>query len=246
MKHSLLGGVAMTRLRVYDQRPGPDGVDAGCAHIHGLSDEAYYCLAGRGAVELHDLQHGFRRHLMEPGSYLQFPPGTLHRSVSYDRCEFLVIMGNGGLPEHGDARIYFGTDIDGDPAAYSKLRELAAEGLEGALRRRDASVSAYLELLRQWEQDRSAYFDELERFYSLHRQQLASRRSDYLALLQAGAGKALETSLERIHQLPGGAPSQPIRHANTRGLKVVFGMCGVLQQIDPSGALLPQVDSADN
>ena len=61
MSSGLLAGIGLTRLRVYDQRPAPDGTLSGCAHVHAYTDEAYYVIAGRGALELHDVEHGFRR-----------------------------------------------------------------------------------------------------------------------------------------------------------------------------------------
>ena len=42
MSSGLLAGIGLTRLRVYDQRPAPDGSLSGCAHVHAFTDEAYY------------------------------------------------------------------------------------------------------------------------------------------------------------------------------------------------------------
>ena len=61
MGSGLLAGIGLTRLQVYEQRPAPDGTLSGCAHVHAFTDEAYYIVAGRGALELHDVDHGFRR-----------------------------------------------------------------------------------------------------------------------------------------------------------------------------------------
>ncbi|MCG8509727.1 MAG: hypothetical protein MI741_10920, partial [Rhodospirillales bacterium] len=144
MSDGLIGGIGITHLEVYSQRPGPDGVLAGCAHIHALCDEAYLGIRGSGAIELHDLQDGFRTVPIEPGTYVQFPPGTLHRSVCFEDFEVVALMGNSGLPERGDARIYFGPEVDADPEEFERLKGLAAEGLEGALARRDASAEAYM------------------------------------------------------------------------------------------------------
>jgi hypothetical protein len=112
-------------------------------------------LAGTGAIELHDLEHGFRSVPLAPGSYVQFAPSTLHRAVNNGGLVVLVIMGNAGLAERGDARIWFGADADADPDLHQRLWTLPGrKGLEGALERRDRSVSAYMQLLRLWHGDR--------------------------------------------------------------------------------------------
>ena len=77
-----IAGIGLTHLSVYEQRPAPDGLSSGCAHVHALTDEAYYVVAGEGAIELHDAERGFRSVPLARGDFVQFPPGTLHRSVS--------------------------------------------------------------------------------------------------------------------------------------------------------------------
>ena len=145
MSSGLLAGIGLTRLRVYDQRPAPDGTLSGCAHVHAYTDEAYYVIAGRGALELHDVERGFRRVPLEPGDFVQFGPGTLHRSVNETGLDILALMSNSGLAERGDARIYFGAAVDADPAEFERLRSLPkTHGLDGALQRRDASTLAYM------------------------------------------------------------------------------------------------------
>ena len=83
MTAALIGNVGLTLLQVYDRDAGPDGVRGGCAHVHGLTDEAYFGIGGAGAIELHDRETGFRTIPITKGTYVQFPPWTLHRSVSY-------------------------------------------------------------------------------------------------------------------------------------------------------------------
>ncbi|MEN6310678.1 MAG: cupin domain-containing protein, partial [Acidobacteriota bacterium] len=113
----IIGGIGLTRLTVYDQRPAPDGLNSGSPHVHAVTDEGYYVMSGSGRVEFNDLEHGLRTVELAPGRYLQFPPGVLHRLVNTDHLVILVVRGNAGLAERGDARIYFGRDVDGDPAA---------------------------------------------------------------------------------------------------------------------------------
>lgn len=212
-QHSpFIAGIGLTHLSVYEQRPAPDGLHSGCAHVHALTDEAYYVVAGEGAIELHDTELGFRSVPLARGDFVQFPPRTLHRSVSTRGLEVLALMGNAGLAERGDARLYFGAKVDSDPAEYERLKALPRQGgLDGALERRDASVRAYLGLLQLWRDDRPAYFTELSRFIELHRADIAARREQF----------PLAAPLETLHG------SAAVRHEQ---LGTSFGMCGVLRQ----------------
>ncbi len=214
-----IAGIGLTHLSVYEQRPAPDGLSSGCAHVHALTDEAYYVVAGEGAIELHDAERGFRSVPLARGDFVQFPPGTLHRSVSTRGLEVLALMGNAGLAERGDARLYFGAQVDADPDEYERLKALPRQGgLEGALQRRDASVRAYLHLLQLWRDDRPGYFAELSRFVDLHRSQIDARR-DLFALSTAPAAPL--------------AASATVRHER---LHTTFGMCGVLRQFHTAEA----------
>lgn len=229
MTHALIGGIGLTVLDVYDQRPGPDGVQAGCAHIHAITDEAYFGLSGSGAIELHDPERGYRRVTIEPGSFVQFSAGTLHRSVSVDHCRVLAIMGNSGLPERGDARIYFGPEIDAEPARYEEARALILSGLEGGLKRRDLSARAYAGLMRLWETDRPAYTRELERFLAAHRGTLASRTATMTEAIERGPLLQATTAFRRLAAATATPQAERWALADAR---VSYGMCGILRQID--------------
>lgn len=229
MSTALVGGIGLTLLEVYNQRPGPDGVEGGCAHVHALTDEAYFGLSGTGAVELHDARLGFRSVSVEAGTYVQFPAGTLHRSVSTDRLRVLAVMGNAGLPEHGDARIFFGLEVDADAERFEALKGLARDGLEGALKRRDASATAYRELMRLWRDDRPAYFAELDRFVSLHRAEMAAKAAPMSRAIEAGPLREAVQAFERLAgagDAAGGAANWSDADAS-----VVHGMCGVLRPL---------------
>jgi mannose-6-phosphate isomerase-like protein (cupin superfamily) len=232
MQHGLIGGIGLTHLTVYGQRPAPDGKHSGCAHVHAITDEAYFVISGRGAVELHDLEHGFRSVPLSAGSYVQFAPGTLHRAVNGGDLVVLGIMGNAGLAERGDARIWFGPEADADPAIYQELWSLPArKGLEGALERRDRSVAAYMDLLKLWDSDREAYRKALSDFIALHAAAMAPLRERFQSVVEEGPANWLRTALARIDGLPSlletpqaervGAQEQP-----------KFGMCGVLRPLD--------------
>lgn len=229
MTHVLVGGIGLTVLDVYDQRPGPDGVQAGCAHIHAITDEAYFGLSGSGAIELHDPERGYRRVAIEPGSFVQFPAGTLHRSISINHCRVLAIMGNSGLPERGDARIYFGSEIDAEPARYEEARALISTGLEGGLKRRDLSAKAYDGLMQLWETDRPAYGRELERFLAAHRQTLTSRTEAMAEAIERGPLREAALAFRRLAAATTMGPAERWASADA---KVTYGMCGVLRQVD--------------
>lgn len=231
MSAGLVGGIGVTVLRIYDQRPGPDAVNAGCAHVHALTGEAYFGLTGEGALELHDPEQGFRRVTIGPGVYVQFPPGTLHRSVSTDRCEVLAIMGNAGLAERGDARIYFGADVDADPQRYEALRSLVDRGLDGALERRDASARAYQGLLALWENDRAAYFAELRRFVGKHHETIAANRASMEAAIRAGPLREAQDALQLLAALDAQRPGADAGAWRRPTSEHVLGMCGMLWQV---------------
>jgi mannose-6-phosphate isomerase-like protein (cupin superfamily) len=227
-----LAGIGLTHLTVYNQRPAPDGLHSGCAHVHAVTDEAYYVIAGTGAVELHDLDHGFRSVALSPGSFVQFTPGTLHRSVNHRGLTVLALMSNAGLAERGDARIWFGPQADADPARFDALVRLREQGLAGALERRDRSVAAYMELMRLWAEDRAAYRAELGRFIDLHARAMAPLRARFAQVVRNGPAAWLETAVTRIDALPqflgaaaatsiGAAPGEP-----------KLGMCGLLRPLE--------------
>jgi len=238
----LIGGIGLTHLTVYDQRPAPDGLMSGSPHVHAVTDEGYYVISGAGRVELHDRENGFRSVELSPGRYVQFPPGVLHRLVSADRLVLLVVMGNAGLAERGDARIYFGRAADDDPAEYARLAGLAGvKGLDGALDRRDAAVRAYAGLLELWAKDRRAYYRELERFVGVHMKAAAALREGFAKAVEAGPVAWGELFRERVKNLPlGRADLSPVLHVPPEG--TTLGMCGVLRPVTRLETVGPEKD----
>ena len=239
----LISGIGLTHLTVYDQRPAPDGLMSGSPHVHAVTDEGYYVMGGRGRVELHDRENGFRSVELSPGRYVQFPPGVLHRLVNTDRLVLLVVMGNAGLAERGDARIYFGRAVDGDPAEYARLVGLAkTNGLEGALDRRDAAIRAYTGLLGLWAMDRNAYYRELERFVGVHMKTAAGLRKGFSEAVEAGPVAWGERFRKRIEDLPlGRAELAPVLHLPPE--ETTLGMCGVLRPVTKLEAVGPGKDA---
>jgi mannose-6-phosphate isomerase-like protein (cupin superfamily) len=239
----LISGIGLTELTVYDQRPAPDGRMSGSPHVHAVTDEGYYVMRGKGRVELHDLGNGFRTVDLLPGRYIQFPPGTLHRLVNDDHLVLLVVMGNAGLAERGDARIYFGKAVDDDPAEFARLTGLAkAKGLEGALDRRDAAIRAYARLLDLWEKDRTAYFAELARFIGVHMKAAARLTKEFSGAVEAGPVAWGERFRKRVESLPGAADEgAPILHIPPE--TTTLGMCGVLRPVTGFEAVGPAKDA---
>ena len=228
MSVSLIGGLGLTLVRVYQQRPAPDGLLSGAPHIHAITDEAYYVVKGRGHVEMHDMKHGFRTVPLEVGTYVDFQPCILHRLVSADGLEVLGLMGNAGLAEAGDARIYFGAAVDADPALYNDLGTLASRrGLDGALERRDLAVQAYLGLMALWRNDRAEYFMELGRFNGASLAAAAGKRTEFSGHIERGPLAAGGRTRERLDHLPT-ETSSLVTRLQTLAETPVLGMCGEL------------------
>ncbi len=254
MSGNLLGGVGVSHLTVYEDRPAPDGTLSGCAHVHAITEEAYFVVAGAGRLELHDVDNGFRSVPLKPGAFVQFSPGTLHRVVSAAEddpakpggLEVVVVMGNAGLAERGDARIYFGAAADEDPDLYARLAGLpGAKGRAGALERRDASCRAYMDLMALRERDEAAYRDELARFVDRHFTAAAAKRSEFEAIVRAGPLTAAETALARIAALPGAARDpEAVTMPSRNDAPPVLGMCGTLRPVEGLSAVRGIADLA--
>jgi len=227
----IIGGVGLTHLTVYDQRLAPDGLNSGSPHVHAITDEAYYILSGTGRVELHDVEHGLRTVELKPGQYLQFPPCTLHRIISTDHLVILAVMGNAGLAERGDARIYFGKAVDDNPDEFMRLVGLAkTKGLDGALERRDAAVKAYMGLMKLWETDRKAYSAELKRFTKVHLSAMENIKPKFADAVAQGPLHWGQVSQQRIEALPDAKPDYDAAFHDGQA-DLAYGMCGILRPV---------------
>jgi mannose-6-phosphate isomerase-like protein (cupin superfamily) len=144
------GGVGVSHLRVYESA-GPDGLRGGTPHVHTACTEAYAVIAGSGEVQTLT-PAGFQVTPLEPGAFVWFTPGTIHRLVNGGDLEILVIMGNAGLPEAGDMVIAFPDEILADPDRYRDAATLPGDetttaGSGGAARaRRDLGVQGFTDL----------------------------------------------------------------------------------------------------
>jgi mannose-6-phosphate isomerase-like protein (cupin superfamily) len=146
------GAIAASHLRVYDTA-APDGLAGGTPHLHTTCTEAYWVVAGSGAVQTLTAS-GFAEVELEPGAFVWFTPGTIHRLVNGGDLEILVLMQNAGLPEAGDMVITFPPEVLESAASYEAAAVLPEDGRttagsgDAARTRRDLAVPSFNELRR--------------------------------------------------------------------------------------------------
>ncbi len=203
------GAVGLSHLRVYDSE-APDGVRGGTPHVHSVCTEAYVVIGGRGAVQTLGPE-GFRETPLEPGAFVWFTPGTIHRLVNGDgRLEILVMMQNAGLPEAGDMVITFPSEILDDATAYAQHHALP-EGErttlgtgDAARARRDLGVEGFARLRASHERDGRA---ALEHFYGQVGRLLAPRTADWKTRFEAGPRRAVDATARQLDALRRGDAS---------------------------------------
>jgi mannose-6-phosphate isomerase-like protein (cupin superfamily) len=144
------GAIGASHLRVYDTI-SPDGLAGGTPHLHTVCTEAYFVVAGTGAVQTLTAS-GYAETELEPGGLVWFTPGTIHRLVNRGGLEILVLMQNAGLPESGDMVITFPHEVVVDADAYTAAavlpendRTTAGSG-DAARVRRDRGVEGFVDL----------------------------------------------------------------------------------------------------
>jgi len=144
------GAIAASHLRVYDTE-APDGLAGGTPHLHTACTEAYWVVAGAGAVQTLTTS-GYQEVPLEPGAFVWFTPGTIHRLVNRGDLEILVLMQNAGLPEAGDMVITFPPEVVASTESYTAAATLPEEerttaGTGDAARaRRDLAVPTFVRL----------------------------------------------------------------------------------------------------
>lgn len=144
------GAIAASHLRVYDTA-APDGLAGGTPHLHTACTEAYWVVAGSGAVQTLT-SRGYEEVPLEPGTLVWFTPGTIHRLVNGGDLEILVLMQNAGLPEAGDMVITFPPEVLTSAESYTSAATLPEDerttaGSGAAARaRRDLAVPAFIAL----------------------------------------------------------------------------------------------------
>ncbi|WP_395244891.1 cupin domain-containing protein [Agromyces sp. MMS24-K17] len=236
------GGTSVTWLDVYDDA-APDGLVGGSPHLHLASTECYVVVGGAG--ELHTLDpSGAGVTALAPGVVVWFTPGTIHRAVNLDGLQVLVIMGNAGLPEAGDAVMTFPADVVADAERYGAAATLpAADGSEASVlarseaarRRRDLAVTGYLPI-----RDALARGDDrpLREFQAAAAALVAGRAPAWSELVAAGPLAQAERSAAITADLARGIHAHladaHVEQADAPTGERGFGMCGRLRAYDVS------------
>jgi hypothetical protein len=223
----------VTVLDVYDWL-APDGLRGGSAHVHLASTEGYVVLSGAGRLQTLGGQ-GYAQTPLRPGDCLWFTPGTIHRLINDGGLRLLVVMQNGGLPEHGDAVLTFPPGVLADPAAYTRAASLDGGPLaSGARRRRDLAIVGYLAL-------RDAVMQEgagaLDAFYAAAVKLTAGQAGGWRDRWQAGALATAQLTgghLDEIGaRLPGHLTSASLWRIARPTSPRSYGMCGRLTAYPP-------------
>ncbi|MGY6501814.1 MAG: cupin domain-containing protein [Acidimicrobiales bacterium] len=202
------GAVAVSHLRVYDT-PAPDGLVGGSPHLHTACSEAYAVVAGTGAVQTLSGQ-GFAEVALEPGSFVWFTPGTVHRLVNHGGLEILVIMGNAGLPEAGDMVLTFPDEVLADAAVYAAAATLpeaeatTAGSGAAAQARRDLAVEGFGTLRAAVEADGVG---ALRTFHQRAAALVSPRIPTWQTVVDAGPRAALWRTTEHLGALADGDAS---------------------------------------
>jgi mannose-6-phosphate isomerase-like protein (cupin superfamily) len=237
MSEPLPGGVGVSRLCVYDTVT-PDGLVGGSPHIHLCCAEAYVVVGGHGAVQTLS-SAGFVEHPLARGSVLWFTPGTVHRLINAGGLEIVVVMGNSGLPEAGDAVLTFPPDVLADPDRYAAAVALPDGGAPGAdvtaaYRRRDLAIEGFGELRAAVERDGPA---AMAAFYAAAVALKQPVLDTWEDRWRAGAHRAATATGDQLAALRRGDPSH-LFDATVRSLpgpseQGRLGMCGLLDTYLP-------------
>jgi len=228
------GAIGASHLRVYDS-VAPDGLRGGTPHVHSVCTEAYVVIAGHGSVQTLS-RDGFRETPLEPGAFVWFTPGTVHRLVNGDGAlEILVLMQNAGLPEAGDMVITFRSDVLDDPETYARAHALpegeqTSSGTgEAAHRRRDAGIEGFLRLRADVEKRGPSALDG---FYRQVGRLLAPRASGWRTIWEGGPRAAALATGGQLEALARG-DADHLRGASVHRLPPPpderrMGCCGTL------------------
>jgi mannose-6-phosphate isomerase-like protein (cupin superfamily) len=230
------GGTSITFLGVY-QDAAPDGLAGGSPHLHLASTECYIVVGGSGALQTVDAR-GYRETALLPGVVLWFTPGTIHRAVNHGGLQIVVLMGNAGLPEAGDAVMTFPADVVHDRDRYRAAATLPAratvpERARDAAQRRDLAVEGFIAIRDAM---RAGDDGPLHEFYGAAAALVEHRASGWAATIADGPHAQAERSLEVVEALAGGRfanlfDSAVYRAAESHGERS-FGMCGRLRTYD--------------
>ncbi len=220
------GAVGVTHLRVYDSE-APDGLRGGTPHVHSACTEAYAVAAGTGAVQT-ITGEGFRETSLEPGTFVWFSPGTIHRLVNGGGLEIFVIMANAGLPEAGDMVLTFPDPVLADREAY---REAAARPGDdaGVRRRKDLAVGGFLAI-------KDGGRPALDAFHRRAAHLLAPLADDWRTVWSEGPRREAERVGEQLARVAAGDPGAMAAasvHHRPPATDRTFGCCGLLGPYQP-------------
>jgi len=233
---SFPGGTSVSLLDVYADEAS-DGVCGGSPHMHLVSTECYIVTSGEGALQTID-GTGFRETALRAGSVVWFTPGTIHRAVNRGDLRVVVLMGNAGLPEAGDAVLTFPAEIVEDAEAYARAATLSpADDLvaraESARARRDLAVNGFLTLRKSVE---AGDAEGLHAFHAAARALVQNRAATWPDIVRAGPLRQAEASLAFAEAVSRGEAE----HLSDARLFAApapegdrgFGMCGRLTTFD--------------
>ena len=233
LRRGLPGGVAVSRLRVYDW-PASDGRMGGSPHLHTASTEGYVVLAGTGELESLS-SRGLETTPLNPGAIVWFTPGTVHRLINGSGdLDILTLMSNAGLPEAGDAVLTFPAEVLRDPVRYAAAAALPATEdqaeLERAARaRRDLALAGWFELRARVEADLGAALEELYTAAA----RLASPKTEHWERIWADGPAAQSAATGRALQALAAAQPGPLYGSGVGAITPLsgperWGMCGRL------------------
>lgn len=227
------GAIGVSHLRVYDT-PAPDGLAGGTPHVHTVCTEAYVVTGGTGHVQTLT-PSGYREYPLEPGSFVWFTPGTIHRLVNAGGLEIVVLMANAGLPEAGDMVITFPPALLGDALEYARVASLpdhdrttAGPG-DAPRQRRDLAVPAFLDLVAAV---RDGNLAPLDSFYAAAAALVHPRVPEWEGIWRDGPMAAATETGAQLAALARGDASH-LAAAAVRALRPPagerrFGCCGTL------------------
>jgi hypothetical protein len=190
---------------VYDTT-APDGLAGGTPHLHTVCTEAYAVVAGTGSVQTLTAS-GAQEVPLEPGAFVWFTPGTIHRLVNGGGLEILVVMANAGLPEAGDMVITLPPEVVASAEAYDAAatlpeddRTTAGPG-DAARRRRDAAVPEFLRLVAATD---AGDAEPLRAFHRSAAALVRPRLAGWERIWREGPLAAAERTGEQLAALAGG------------------------------------------
>lgn len=227
------GGTSVSRLDVYAD-PAPDGVCGGSPHAHLVASEAYLVTHGRGAVQTLDAS-GFRETPLGDESVVWFTPGTIHRAVDHGGLRAVVLMGDGGLPEAGDAVLTFPAEVLADTERYVAAAALpdGPGRAAAAARRRDLAVEGFLALRARMDAGDDTALAE---FHAAAGRLVAERAQAWPELVRTGPLRQAEADLAFAEAVARGdvahLAAARIHEAAASPGERGYGMCGRLRTYD--------------